>query len=77
VSSDLGVQVTAQFALGNANQATAAPNWQEVGLPYLVPALFVPNLSVFKAVAARYRAKFNNPGIAPVTISYWLSASIS
>ena len=77
VSSDLGVQVTAQFALGNQNQAAPAPNWQPVGLPYLVPAANVPNLSVFKAVAARYRAKFDNPGNQPVTISYWLSASIS
>ena len=77
VSSDLGVQVTAQFALGNQNQATAAPNWQPVGLPYLVPAANVPNVSVFKAVASRYRARFDNVGNAPVTISYWLSASIS
>jgi hypothetical protein len=77
VSSDLGVQVTAQFALGNQNQATAAPNWQSVGLPYLVPAANVPNVSVFKAVASRYRARFDNLGNAPVTISYWLSSSIS
>jgi len=77
VKSDLGVQVEPQFALGNANQVPPAPNWQPVGLPYLVPPAGVPNLNVFKAVAARYRAEFRNLGINPVTISYWLSASIS
>ena len=77
VSSDLGVQVEPQFALGNQNQAAPAPNWQPVGLPYLVPPANVPNVSIFKAIAARYRAKFTNPGNQPVTITYWLSASIS
>jgi len=77
VSSDLGVQVTAQFALGNVNQATAAPNWRPLGLPYLVPAGNVPNISIYKGVCSRYRAVFDNLGQAPMLLSYWLSASIS
>ena len=77
VSADLGVQVTAQFALGNTNGVNPGPNWQPVANPYLVPAGNVPTFATFKAVAARYRAKFDNLGAAPVTISFWLSASIS
>ena len=77
VSSDIGVEVTAQFALGNANQAVAQPNWQPVKASYLVPPANVPNQVIYKVVAARYRARFDNFNGQPATISYWLSASIS
>ena len=77
VSVDFGVQVTPQFALGNVNQAIPVPNWQAVQLAYLVPGANVPNLATFKAVSARYRVRFDNLLAAPITLSYWLSASIS